>query len=384
MTETAPLSTQTAVDDEVEKRVSTVGRVHPHVEIKIVDPETGATVPRGTPGEQCTRGYSVMLGYWNDERGHARGDRRRRLDALRRPRDHGRRGLREDRRAHQGHAHPRRREHLPARGRGVPAHDPRGQRRLRHRRAERALRRGGHGVGQAARGQHADPRGADRRLPRADRHLQDPALLEARRRVPDDDHRQGAEVRHARDRRGGAGGASERIGADGRDRAAHTTGQLAAGVARLGTETAFSVLARARAMERAGRDVIHLEIGEPDFDTPAHITEAAHRRAARGRDALLPGGRASPSCARRPPPSSRARAACAIAPERVLVANGAKPFLFFTILATCEPGDEVVYPDPGFPIYESAIRWVGRDAGAAAAARGARLQLRARRARRRA
>ncbi len=68
MTETAPLSTQTAVHDDVDKRVTTVGRVHPHVEVKIVDPETGATVPRGTPGEQCTRGYSVMLGYWNDER----------------------------------------------------------------------------------------------------------------------------------------------------------------------------------------------------------------------------------------------------------------------------------------------------------------------------
>jgi fatty-acyl-CoA synthase len=68
MTETAPLSTQTAVDDAVEKRVGTVGRVHPHVEVKIVDPATGETVPRGTPGEQCTRGYSVMLGYFNDER----------------------------------------------------------------------------------------------------------------------------------------------------------------------------------------------------------------------------------------------------------------------------------------------------------------------------
>jgi fatty-acyl-CoA synthase len=68
MTETAPLSTQTAVDDEVDKRVTTVGRVHPHVEVKIVDPGTGETVPRGTPGEQCTRGYSVMLGYWDDER----------------------------------------------------------------------------------------------------------------------------------------------------------------------------------------------------------------------------------------------------------------------------------------------------------------------------
>ncbi len=67
MTETSPVSTQTAVDDPVEKRVTTVGRVHPHVEIKVVDPATGAIVPRGTPGEQCTRGYSVMLGYWDDD-----------------------------------------------------------------------------------------------------------------------------------------------------------------------------------------------------------------------------------------------------------------------------------------------------------------------------
>jgi fatty-acyl-CoA synthase len=66
MTETAPLSTQTAVDDPVEKRVTTVGRVHPHVEVKVIDRSTGATVPRGTPGEQCTRGYGVMLGYWDD------------------------------------------------------------------------------------------------------------------------------------------------------------------------------------------------------------------------------------------------------------------------------------------------------------------------------
>ena len=66
MTETGPLSTQTAVDDPPEKRVTTVGRAHPHVEVKIVDPATGATVPRGTPGEQCTRGYGVMLGYWDD------------------------------------------------------------------------------------------------------------------------------------------------------------------------------------------------------------------------------------------------------------------------------------------------------------------------------
>ncbi len=67
MTETSPVSTQTAVDDPLEKRVSTIGRVHPHVEVKIVHPATGAVVPRGTPGEQCTRGYSVMLGYWGDD-----------------------------------------------------------------------------------------------------------------------------------------------------------------------------------------------------------------------------------------------------------------------------------------------------------------------------
>jgi fatty-acyl-CoA synthase len=69
MTETAPVSTQTALDDPLDKRVSTVGRVHPHVEVKVVDPETGRCVPRGTPGELCTRGYSVMLGYWNNEAG---------------------------------------------------------------------------------------------------------------------------------------------------------------------------------------------------------------------------------------------------------------------------------------------------------------------------
>ncbi|MBV9278796.1 MAG: AMP-binding protein, partial [Chloroflexi bacterium] len=67
MTETSPVSTQTSADDSVEKRVSTVGRVHPHVEIKVVDPETGAVVPRATPGELCSRGYIVMQGYWNNE-----------------------------------------------------------------------------------------------------------------------------------------------------------------------------------------------------------------------------------------------------------------------------------------------------------------------------
>jgi fatty-acyl-CoA synthase len=66
MTETSPVSTQTTADDDMDRRVSTVGRVHPHVEVKVIDAETGRVLPRGTPGELCTRGYSVMLGYWDE------------------------------------------------------------------------------------------------------------------------------------------------------------------------------------------------------------------------------------------------------------------------------------------------------------------------------
>jgi fatty-acyl-CoA synthase len=72
MTETSPVSFQSAIDDPIESRVSTVGRVHPHVECKIIDRDSGAIVPRGTPGELCTRGYSVMLGYWNNEEATAK------------------------------------------------------------------------------------------------------------------------------------------------------------------------------------------------------------------------------------------------------------------------------------------------------------------------
>jgi aspartate aminotransferase len=133
---------------------------------------------------------------------------------------------------------------------------------------------------------------------------------------------------------------------------------LASAVARLGTETAFSVLARAREMERAGRDVIHLEIGEPDFDTPEHIVEAGVAALRAGETHYCPAAGIPELRDAVALELSRTRGV-EVVPERVLIANGAKPFLFFTILATCEPGDEVVYPDPGFPIYESAIRWAG-------------------------
>jgi aspartate aminotransferase len=133
---------------------------------------------------------------------------------------------------------------------------------------------------------------------------------------------------------------------------------LADSLERLGTETAFSVLARARELERQGRHVVHLEIGEPDFDTPIHVKEAAAAALRAGETHYCPTAgihELREEAAR----NLAATRGVEIDPARVLVANGAKPFLFFTVLATCNPGDEVVYPDPGFPIYESAIRWAG-------------------------
>jgi aspartate aminotransferase len=136
------------------------------------------------------------------------------------------------------------------------------------------------------------------------------------------------------------------------------TGRLAASLELLGTETAFSVLARAREIEREGREVIHLEIGEPDFDTPEHICRAAATAMRAGQTHYCPAAGLPElrEAAARYLSESRG---VAVRPENVLVGTGAKPFLFFTILAVCDPGDEVVYPDPGFPIYESAIAWSG-------------------------
>ena len=133
---------------------------------------------------------------------------------------------------------------------------------------------------------------------------------------------------------------------------------LAGSLDRLGTETAFEMLARAKALEEQGRRIIHLEIGEPDFETPPHVVEAAVKALRDGHTHYCPA-----------PGLPVLREACAahlsrhrgleIDPGRVLVAPGAKPFLFFGILATCNAGDEVVYPNPGFPIYESVIKWSG-------------------------
>ncbi len=133
---------------------------------------------------------------------------------------------------------------------------------------------------------------------------------------------------------------------------------LAPAALRLGTEGAFAVLARAREIERSGRDGVHREIGEPDFPTPPHAAEAAFAAIRAGETGYGPAPGLPELREAAAAELSRTRGV-AIDPARVIVANGAKPFLLFTVLATCEPGDEVIHPDPGFPIYESAIRFAG-------------------------
>ncbi len=137
--------------------------------------------------------------------------------------------------------------------------------------------------------------------------------------------------------------------------------RLAKLMARLGTETAFEVLVKARALEAKGRDIVHLEIGEPDFDTPGNIIEAAtdalHKGFTHyGPSAGLPQLREI--IAQYVSETRRVKAT----PEEVVVVPGGKPIIFFTILALVEEGDEVIYPNPGFPIYESMINYVGAKA----------------------
>jgi aspartate/methionine/tyrosine aminotransferase len=133
---------------------------------------------------------------------------------------------------------------------------------------------------------------------------------------------------------------------------------VAARMARLGTESAFEVLARAKALERQGKDIVHLEIGEPDFDTPAHIRDAAKRALDEGATHYGPSAglpELREAIARHVSETRGIR----VSPDQVVVTPGAKPIMFFAIMALVGEGDEVLYPDPGFPIYESVINFVG-------------------------
>jgi aspartate aminotransferase len=134
--------------------------------------------------------------------------------------------------------------------------------------------------------------------------------------------------------------------------------KLAERMSRIGVESAFDVLVKARALEAQGKSVVHLEIGEPDFPTPAHIVEAAKQ--------ALDGGWTHYGPTQGLPELREAIAAeisrtrgIAVGPQHVSVVPGGKPIIFFPMLALLEPGDEVIYPNPGFPIYESMINFLG-------------------------
>jgi len=134
--------------------------------------------------------------------------------------------------------------------------------------------------------------------------------------------------------------------------------RLADRMAGLGTETAFEVLAKARDLERQGRSIVHLEIGEPDFDTPEHIKDAALRAMREGQTHYTP---AAGLLEAREAVADHVEAVrkVPVDPSEVVITPGSKPIMFFAILALVNPGDEVIYPDPGYPIYESVTRFVG-------------------------
>ena len=141
-------------------------------------------------------------------------------------------------------------------------------------------------------------------------------------------------------------------------KAIRTELRLAQRMSRLGTETAFEVLAKARALEAKGRDIVHLEIGEPDFDTPVNIVDAAVDALHKGFTHYGPSA-GLPDLRRVIADEVGATRHTKVTPEEVVVVPGGKPIIFFTLLALVEEGDEVIYPNPGFPIYESMIEFLG-------------------------
>jgi aspartate aminotransferase len=134
--------------------------------------------------------------------------------------------------------------------------------------------------------------------------------------------------------------------------------RLADRMSRLGTETAFEVLDKARALERQGKEVIHLEIGEPDFNTPSNIIAAGIRALREGWTHYGPSA-GLPELRQAIAEETRQSRGVPVDSNQVVVVPGGKPIIFFTILALTDVGDEVIYPNPGFPIYESMIRYVG-------------------------
>jgi aspartate/methionine/tyrosine aminotransferase len=137
--------------------------------------------------------------------------------------------------------------------------------------------------------------------------------------------------------------------------------KLATRMSRLGTETAFEVLARARALEAQGRHIVHLEIGEPDFDTPANVVHAGQDALAKGFTHYGPSA-GLPALREAIAADYTRRRGVTVHPDQVVVFPGGKPVMFFMFLALLEEGDEAIYPNPGFPIYESMIDYAGAKA----------------------
>jgi aspartate aminotransferase len=134
--------------------------------------------------------------------------------------------------------------------------------------------------------------------------------------------------------------------------------RLARRMSRLGTETAFEVLVKARALEAKGRDIVHLEIGEPDFDTPRNVVDAGVKALQGGWTHYGPSA-GLPKLREAVAHDAGHRRGVKVDPSEVVVVPGGKPIIFFAMLALIEEGDEVIYPNPGFPIYESMIDFAG-------------------------
>jgi len=134
--------------------------------------------------------------------------------------------------------------------------------------------------------------------------------------------------------------------------------RLAERMSRLGTETAFEVLNKARALERQGKKIIHLEIGEPDFDTPSNVVEAAVTALHKGWTHYGPSA-GLPELRQAIAEEVSNTRKVKVSADEVVVVPGGKPIIFFSILALADVGDEIIYPNPGFPIYESMIRYAG-------------------------
>ena len=137
-----------------------------------------------------------------------------------------------------------------------------------------------------------------------------------------------------------------------------TTLKTAASLSRLGTESAFDVLARAQALTAQGKDIINLGIGQPDFKTPAHIVEAGIQALRDGHHGYTPAN-GLPQLREAVALDLQRRHGCEVDPDCVVVVPGGKPTMFFSILMFGEPGAEIMYPNPGFPIYESVIKYSG-------------------------